>query len=73
MERPAKYLLTEADAAELLGFSPRFLQERRYKGGGPKFVRVSARAIRYRPEDLEVWAAERLRTSTSDSGTLGDQ
>ena len=68
MEHPAKYLLTEAEAARLLGFTPRFLQERRYKGGGPKFVRVSARAIRYRREDLETWAEERLRTSTSDRG-----
>ena len=66
---PVKILLTEAEAARRLGFTPRFLQERRYKGGGPKFVRVSARAIRYRPEDLEAWAEERLRNSTSDLGS----
>jgi hypothetical protein len=69
MEHPSKLLLTEAEAARLLGFTPRFLQQRRYTGNGPKFVRVSARAIRYRLADLEAWAAERLRTSTSDPGS----
>jgi hypothetical protein len=64
-----KLLLTEAEAADRIGFTARFLQERRYRGGGPRFVRISARAIRYRPEDLEAWAAERVRTSTSDRGT----
>ena len=69
MEHPRKLLLTEAEAAELIGFTPRFLQERRFRGGGPRFVAVSARAVRYRPQDLEEWAAERLRTSTSDPGS----
>lgn len=66
MRKPDKLLLTEEEAAELLGFSSRFLQGRRYTGDGPKFVRISARAVRYRPEDLQEWAAERLRTSTSE-------
>ncbi len=63
-----KILLTEAEAADRIGFTPRFLQERRFRGGGPPFVKVSARAIRYRPEDLKEWAAARLRSSTSDPG-----
>jgi predicted DNA-binding transcriptional regulator AlpA len=62
-----KLLLTESEAARLLGFSPRFLQLRRSNGDGPKFVRVSARAIRYRLEDLERWAEQRIRTRTSGS------
>ncbi len=42
MEQPTKLLLTEAEAeaARLIGFTPRFLQERRLRGGGPRFVRV---------------------------------
>ena len=71
MEVPGKILLTEEEAAAALGFTPRFLQERRFRGGGPQFVKISARAVRYRPEDLHAWAAERLRTSTSDSGAMG--
>ncbi len=68
-ETAAKFLLTEVEAAGRLGFTPRFLQDRRMRGGGPRYVRVSARAIRYRPEDLAAWAAERIRTSTSDPGS----
>ena len=69
MQHPVKILLTEREAAELIGFTPRFLQERRFRGSGPKYVKVSARSVRYRPEDLQAWAADRLRTSTSDPGS----
>ncbi len=68
MEIPAKILLTEEEAAELIGYTPRFLQARRLRGDGPRYVKVSARSIRYRPQDLEAWAAERLRSSTRDTG-----
>jgi hypothetical protein len=59
-------LLDERTAAAALYLTPRTLQEWRRRGGGPQYVRVSSRCIRYRPEDLAAWAAERLRTSTSD-------
>jgi predicted DNA-binding transcriptional regulator AlpA len=68
MDLHNRLLLTEDEAADLIGFTARFLQERRHRGGGPKFVKVSARAVRYRPADLNEWAAERVRTSTSDPG-----
>jgi predicted DNA-binding transcriptional regulator AlpA len=61
-------LLTEIEAAQILKFTPRALQAWRCRGGGPPFVRISARAIRYRRSDLSHWIAERLRTSTSDDG-----
>jgi predicted DNA-binding transcriptional regulator AlpA len=63
-----RILLTEAEAADLIGLTPRFLTERRRKGDGPPFVKISSRCLRYRPEDIHQWAAERLRTSTSDTG-----
>ena len=71
MQAENKLLLTEAEAARLIGLTPRFLQERRYKGGGPAFVAISRTCIRYRLSDIEIWAAERLRTSTSDTGLEG--
>lgn len=58
-------LLDERAAAATLGLTPRTLQSWRNRGGGPAFVRVSSRCIRYRVEDLEAWAADRVRTSTS--------
>lgn len=61
-------LLTENQAADYLQLTPRALQAWRYKGFGPRFVKISARAVRYRQEDLECWVESRLRLSTSDPG-----
>ncbi len=61
-------LLTEAEAAKLLKFTPRFLQARRVRGDGPAYVSVSNRAVRYRRSDLVAWIEERIRSSTSDLG-----
>lgn len=61
-------LICEVDAAAFLGFSPRALQNWRVRGGGPCFVKVSTRSIRYRRRDLMNWADERIRRSTSDVG-----
>ena len=59
-------LLDERQAAELLNLSVRFLQNRRYVGGGPPYVKISARAVRYRPSDLERWVEEHLQCSTAE-------
>lgn len=60
-------LICEKDAAEFLGYTKRALQNWRLRGGGPRFVKVSARSIRYRRRDLLEWIEARLRNSTSDS------
>ncbi len=59
-------LINEKEAGKFLDFSTRHMQGLRYRGGGPKFIRLSARCVRYRRSDLWDWANERLRTSTSD-------
>ena len=61
-------LLTETEAAEYLSLTNRALQAWRCQGRGPRFVKISARAIRYRLSDLEAWVEDRLRRSTSDPG-----
>ncbi|QYI99719.1 helix-turn-helix domain-containing protein [Thalassovita mediterranea] len=61
-------LLGESQAANYLAVSPRTLRNWRTRGGGPKFVKVSARCIRYRLKDLVDWADKRTRRSTSDMG-----
>ena len=53
-------------AAEFLGYTIRALQNWRVRGGGPRFVRVSARSIRYRLLDLIRWADERTYGHTSE-------
>ena len=59
-------LLTEQQAAALLGVTSRALQKWRSKGSGPPFVRISCRCIRYRRRDLVDWSVERIKRSTSE-------
>jgi predicted DNA-binding transcriptional regulator AlpA len=55
------------DAAAFLGLSGRTLEKHRCTGTGPVFRKLGGRVV-YAIEDLEVWAAERARNSTSDPG-----
>ena len=58
-------LIDETKAAEFLGHSIRTLQNWRIRGGGPRFVKVSARSIRYRRCDLNEWINSRIVANTS--------
>lgn len=58
-------LLSEKQAAKLLGISDRTLRNWRVRGGGPKFVRVSARCIRYKRGDLQDWIDRKVASNTS--------
>ena len=64
-------LIDEKAAGEFLDLTDRFLQEKRSKGGGPRYIHLSSRCIRYRRIDLKQWADEHVRTSTSDPGSEG--
>ena len=57
---------SEKQAAKLLNLSPKTLQKYRIIGGGPRFIRVSARCVRYRIVDLRVWQESKLVSSTSE-------
>jgi hypothetical protein len=59
-------LLTPAEAGEQLGLTPAALAQLRYTGGGPCFIKLTAKAVRYRQSDLDIWIAARARTSTRD-------
>ena len=61
-------LILEKTAAEYLGLTVRWMQSKRQNGGGPKFVSISQRCIRYRRLDLKAYADQQLRSSTSDRG-----
>jgi predicted DNA-binding transcriptional regulator AlpA len=62
-----RYLRTP-DAATHLGLSPRTLEKHRCYGTGPVFRRLGGRVV-YAIEELEAWAAQGSRRSTSDPGT----
>ena len=61
-------LIDEKVAAEYLDLTPRSMQAMRQRGGGPKFIRLSSRCIRYTRVLLKAYADARLRSSTSDLG-----
>ena len=63
--RDLDQLLTEKEAAELICYTPRALQNWRVRGGGPKYVKVSARSIRYQRRDVLNWIDEHKRGNTS--------
>ena len=58
-------LLSEKQAADFFDLTPRALQNWRTKGGGPPYVRVGHRTVRYRMSDLEAWLDSRRFENTA--------
>jgi len=63
-------LLDVREAAMRLGLSKSTLDKMRCSGRGPRFIRATDRAVRYDPADLQAFADERRRRSTSDLDEL---
>jgi len=59
-------LVDEQEAARMLGYTVGTLRNWRFKGRGPRFVRISPKSIRYRIQDLEAWIEFRLVQSTKE-------
>lgn len=51
--------LTTPDAAAFINVSKRTLESWRARGIGPRYIALSARAVRYRVEDLRSFLADR--------------
>ena len=66
-------LLDETQTAKVFNVSERTLQAWRLRGGGPPFVRISSRCIRYRNSDLAAFIDARTVKSTSDPGPTADR
>src|SRR6266849_4766101 len=60
-------LLRTTEAATYVGLSPRTMEKHRTYGTGPVYRKLGNRVV-YAIEDLDVWAAQGIRRSTSDSG-----
>lgn len=60
-------ILDAAEAATYLRSSTSTLAKLRCYGGGPQFIRQSARKVLYRRTDLDAWLNERSRTSTFEA------
>ena len=59
-------LINEFEAAHFLGYTVRALQNWRLRGGGPAFIKISSRSVRYRRRDLIEWSEANRCKSTSD-------
>jgi hypothetical protein len=61
-------LMTTAEAATFLRLSPNTLIQKRWTGGGPKYLKLGdgkCAPVRYRKSDLTKWLAERQFTNTT--------
>ncbi len=63
-------LLNTKQAANYLSLSTAFLERDRWAGAKVPFIKISARAVRYRLDDLEKYIESRIRKSTSDRGVI---
>jgi len=59
-------LLTDSEAAAYLRVSRSFLAKKRCTGGGPRFCKIGRRVL-YDIADLDAYAEQAKRRSTSDS------
>ena len=53
------------EASAFLRVSKSFLDKLRVSGGGPEFIRLGARKVLYRKQDLEAWMRSRRFENTS--------
>ncbi|MGH9640588.1 MAG: helix-turn-helix transcriptional regulator [Bryobacteraceae bacterium] len=53
----AGYLLTDSEVAALLGASLQTIRNWRWRGEGPRYVKLGGRMVRYRPADLAAFIA----------------
>lgn len=58
-------LLTPAELANILGLNIASLRNWRWKGKGPKYIKVG-HLVRYKQSDVNEFIDEQSRTSTSD-------
>lgn len=57
-------LLTPKDLADLVGVSLETIRNWRLNGLGPPCVQIGRSVIRYRPEDVEAWLAEKAQAAS---------
>lgn len=62
-------ILRQNGAAKYVGLAESTLEKFRSIGGGPRFVRLGARAVGYDLRDLDEWIERQKRSSTSEGPT----
>ena len=60
----AKEFFNQIDLSRRWGISTRTLEQWRWRGEGPKFIKIGG-SVRYRVEDVEAYEQQHLLTCTS--------
>lgn len=55
------------ELADHLGTSLGNLAQMRYRGIGPKFIKIGGKAVRYRQSDIDAWLAAQTRQQTGEA------
>lgn len=63
-DRDPNELLLAAEVAPWLHQSVQALAQMRYRGTGPRYIKVSARKVLYRKADVDAWIESRSTTQT---------
>jgi predicted DNA-binding transcriptional regulator AlpA len=63
-------LVDERRAGEMLGLSIRTLQDWRCRGGGPRYLKISAKCVRYDIADILEWAQASKVRHTSEPAAV---
>jgi predicted DNA-binding transcriptional regulator AlpA len=66
-------LLSTSEVAEWLAVSHQFLEIARHRGGGPAFIRLGPRRVRYSRQAVRDWLHSRTHASTAEyeNGRVG--
>ncbi|MFC3373085.1 helix-turn-helix transcriptional regulator [Glutamicibacter protophormiae] len=57
-------LHTPAALGDRLGLSVGALAQMRYRGNGPRFIKLGGRQVRYRESDIQAWLDQQTRDRT---------
>lgn len=61
---PTDILITPAQLGERFGMTTGALAQMRYKGNGPKFIKLGGRQIRYSESDIQAWLEQQTKDRT---------
>lgn len=74
MSQSAKLYLSETEASTRYGYSRQWFQRERWKGTGPKFIKINSGKILYPLQATDEWfAAFGLQQSTSENSDKSNQ
>ncbi|MGP5049117.1 helix-turn-helix transcriptional regulator [Glutamicibacter ardleyensis] len=61
---PSFALLTPSELGERFGMTKEALAQMRYRGNGPRFIKLGGKQVRYRESDVQAWLEQRTRDRT---------